>query len=130
MRRRILLVDDEVAILLTMRAILEMSGFEVETASSASEAEEKLRADGAFQMVITDMKMERDTAGFDVVRAVRNNGCDAAIAILTAHPDFGADWKKEGADSLWIKPIDTAELLGELEDLLAQHKKRETFAKQ
>ncbi len=33
MKRRILLVDDELAILLTLKAILEMNGFEVETAS-------------------------------------------------------------------------------------------------
>ena len=35
MKRRILLVDDELAILLTLRAVLEMNGFEVETAASA-----------------------------------------------------------------------------------------------
>ena len=35
MKRRILLVDDELAILLTLRAILEMNEFEVDTASSA-----------------------------------------------------------------------------------------------
>ena len=42
MKRRILVVDDELAILLTLRAILEMNGFEVETAASAKEAEKKL----------------------------------------------------------------------------------------
>ena len=42
MKRRILLVDDELAILLTLKAILEMNGFEVETAASAREAEQKL----------------------------------------------------------------------------------------
>jgi len=35
MKRRILLVDDELAILLTLKAILEINGFEVETATSA-----------------------------------------------------------------------------------------------
>ena len=39
MKRRILLVDDELAILLTLRAILEMNGFEVDTAASAKEAQ-------------------------------------------------------------------------------------------
>jgi len=64
MKRRILLVDDELAILLTLRAILEMNGFEVETAASAHEAEGKL-ANGDFHMVITDMRMETETAGYD-----------------------------------------------------------------
>ena len=40
--RRILLVDDELAILLTLKAILELNGFSVETAASAKEAEKKL----------------------------------------------------------------------------------------
>ena len=38
MKRRILLVDDEVAVLLTLKAVLEISGFDVEMASSAREA--------------------------------------------------------------------------------------------
>ena len=60
MKRRILLVDDELAILLTLKAILNMNGFEVETAGSAREAEQKLGR-GRFEMVITDMNMERRT---------------------------------------------------------------------
>ena len=43
MKRRILLVDDEPAILLTLKALLEIHGFEVETASSARDAKSKLR---------------------------------------------------------------------------------------
>ena len=70
MKRRILLVDDEIPILLTLKAILEMNDFEVETAESAREAEQKLDA-GTFQMVITDMRMETDTAGYDVLRAAK-----------------------------------------------------------
>ena len=42
MKRRILLVDDELAILLTLKAVLEINGFEVETATSAAEAKSKL----------------------------------------------------------------------------------------
>ena len=44
MKRRILLVDDELAILLTLKAVLEMNDFEVETAASAREARTKLKA--------------------------------------------------------------------------------------
>ena len=44
MKRRILLVDDELAILLTLKAILEIHGFEVETAASGREAISKLKA--------------------------------------------------------------------------------------
>ena len=81
MKRRILVVDDELAILLTLRAILEMNGFEVETAASAKEAEKKLSGN-SFHMVITDMRMEHETAGYDVIRAARKQTYNPATAIL------------------------------------------------
>jgi DNA-binding response OmpR family regulator len=120
MRRRILLVDDELAILLTLRAILEMNDFEVDTASSAKEAERKLKA-GVFEMVITDMRMETETAGYDVIRAARQLPYNPATAILTAYPSLGNEWRNHGAQSLLVKPVNTAELLRQIEALLITH---------
>jgi len=120
MKRRLLLVDDELAILLTLKAILELNGFEVETAESAKEAEQKLRA-GEYHMVITDMKMEHDRAGYDVIRAAKATKYDPAIAILTAFPSLGSEWKNHGAESLLVKPVGTKELLMQLEALLIRH---------
>ena len=74
MKRRILLVDDELAILLTLKTILEIHGFDVETAASAKEAVSKLKAN-SYHMVITDMKMEHDKAGYEVIAF--SNGKDA-----------------------------------------------------
>src|ERR1044071_6769520 len=73
MKRRILLVDDELAILLTLKAIFELLDFEVETALSAKEAVSRLN-NGRFHMVITDMKMEHDKAGYDVIHAAKASG--------------------------------------------------------
>jgi DNA-binding NtrC family response regulator len=120
MKRRILLVDDELAILLTLKAILEMNGFEVETAASAREAKQKLAA-GVFAMVITDMRMESETAGYDVISAARSQAYSPATAILTAYPNLGGDWKSAGAESLLVKPMNTNELLRQLEALLITH---------
>ncbi len=120
MTRRILLVDDELAILLTLKAILEMNGFEVETASSAREAKQKLSA-GVFSMVITDMRMETETAGYEVIRAARSQAYNPATAILTAYPNLGGDWKSEGAESLLVKPMNTNDLLRQIEALLVTH---------
>src|SRR5947209_16422732 len=123
MKRRILLVDDELAILLTLKAILEINGFEVETAASAKEAKGKL-AGGAFQMVITDMRMETETAGYDVIREAKKQEYDPAVAILTAFPLLGSDWKEEGADSMLVKPMNTNDLLRQIEALLVSHEDR------
>ena len=120
MTRRILLVDDELAILLTLKAILEMNGFEVETAASAREAKQKLIG-GTFEMVITDMRMENETSGFEVIRAARSQAYNPATAILTAYPNLGSDWKTEGAESLLVKPMNTGDLLRQIEALLVTH---------
>jgi len=123
MKRRILLVDDELAILLTLKAILEINGFEVETAASAKEARGKLSA-GTYQMVITDMRMETETAGYDVIREAKKQDYDPAVAILTAFPLLGSDWKEEGADSMLVKPMNTNDLLRQIEALLIAHEDR------
>ncbi|HWR37802.1 MAG TPA: response regulator [Clostridia bacterium] len=125
MKRRILLVDDELAILLTLKAILEMNDFEVETAASAKEAEQKLD-NGIFEMVITDMRMETETAGYDVIRAARQQNYNPATAILTAYPSLGTEWKTRGAQSLLVKPVNTHDMLRQLEALLVSHQNNKT----
>lgn len=120
MKRRILLVDDELAILLTMKAILEIHGFDVETAPSAKEAISKLKA-GSYHMVITDMKMEHDKAGYQVIRAARKTDYNPAVGVLTAYPLLGSDWKTEGAQSMLVKPMNTDDLLRQIEAILVQH---------
>jgi DNA-binding response OmpR family regulator len=120
MKRRILLADDELAILLTLKAVLEINGFEVDTAASAQEAVAKLQT-SAYHMVITDMKMEEEESGYDVIRAARQTEYDPAVAILTAYPLLGTDWKAKGAQSMLVKPMNTDDLLRQIEALLVQH---------
>ena len=120
MKRRILLVDDELAILLTLKAILEINGFDVDTAISAKEGLAKLKT-GTYDMVITDMKMETEHSGYDVVRAAKKAEYKPATAILTAYPMLGTDWKQEGAQSMLVKPMNTEDLLRQIEVLLIQH---------
>ena len=128
MKRRILLVDDELAILLTLRAILEMNGFEVDTAASSKEAEHKMK-DGVYEMVITDMRMGSETAGYDVIRTARQQPYDPATAVLTAYPSLGDEWKSQGAHTLLVKPVNTPELLVQLEALLITHQDAKVHAR-
>jgi len=120
MKRRILLVDDEVAILLTLQAVLEINGFEVETAASAREAKLKIR-NNQYHMVITDMRMESDSAGSEVVTAARKSPCRPAVAMLTAFPLSGSDGDEPDADEVLVKPMNTNDLLVQIEALLVTH---------
>ncbi|HLJ76769.1 MAG TPA: response regulator [Acidobacteriaceae bacterium] len=120
MKRRILLVDDDVAILLTLKAVLEISGFEVETAASAREAKMRLKSN-EYHMVITDLRMENDTAGQEVAAAARRAPNRPAVAILTAYPPADEEWVTASSDKLLVKPMNTQDLLRQLEALLVAH---------
>lgn len=120
MKRRILLVDDDVAVLLTLKAVLEMHDFDVQTAGSVAEAVKKLES-GSFHMVITDMRMETETAGWQVVQAARAQEYRPATAILTAYPPPDSNWQDRGAQSLLVKPIGTKDLVRQIEALLVNH---------
>jgi len=123
MRRRILLVDDEVAVLLTLKAVLEISGFDVDTAASAREGVSKLHT-REYQMLITDMRMEHDVAGVEVIKAARAAAYHPAVALLTAFPLAEEDWQEMGADQLLVKPMHTRILLQQIEDLIASHEQK------
>jgi DNA-binding response OmpR family regulator len=123
MRRRILLVDDEVAVLLTLKAVLEISGFDVDTAASAREGVSKLHT-REYHMLITDMRMEHDVAGVEVIKAARSAAYHPAVALLTAFPVAEEDWQEMGADQLLVKPMHTRILLKQIEDLIASHERK------
>jgi CheY-like chemotaxis protein len=138
MKRRILLVDDDLAVLLTLKAVLELHGFEVETAGSSPEAFARLES-GVYHMVISDLRMETEDAGMEVIRAARRQRYDPATALLTAYPPSidwdekppaskaGAkpcdseSWSAENPASLLIKPLGTGDLLRQIEALLVTH---------
>jgi DNA-binding response OmpR family regulator len=123
MKRRILLVDDEVAVLLTMKAVLEISGFDVDTAASAREGKHCLRSH-EYHMVITDMRMESDESGHEVIQAARTAPYHPAVALLTAFPVEDDDWEQMGADKLLLKPMHTRVLLQQIDQLFAAHERK------
>jgi DNA-binding response OmpR family regulator len=127
MKRRILLVDDELAILLTLKAVLEISGFEVETAASAREAKSRIK-NHHYHMVITDMRMESESAGLEVVKAAKAADYKPAVAMLTAFPLPGSEWREAGLDQMLVKPMNTTDLIHQLEALLVSHEDKKQKA--
>ena len=103
---RILIVDDEPSIVALLRLVLEGENYEVETAASGAEAIRKL-AEQSFELVLTDLRMETPTAGFEVVRSARRNFPDMPVAVLTAFPVPTNDWRQAGADVLFMKGTDS-----------------------
>ncbi len=120
MKRRILLVDDEVAVLLTLKAVLEISGFDVDTATSAREGKARIKH-REYEMVITDMRMEGERAGEEVINAAKAASYNPAVALLSAFPVDEDALADMGADKVLVKPMHTRQLLQQLEALYVRH---------
>ena len=133
MKRRILLVDDNLAVLLTLKAVLELHGFEVETASSKTEAFARMES-GVYHMVISDLRMETEDAGLEVIRAAHRQHYVPATALLTAFPPTEEQLAshpplENQPDSMLVKPLGTRELIRQIEALLIHHADRQHLKK-
>jgi len=125
MKRRILLVDDDLTVLLTLKAVLELHGFEVEIAQSTAEAFQRMDT-AVYHMVISDLKMETDEAGLEVIRAAHRQSYAPATALLTAFPpseenSHDGSRANDRPDSLLVKPVGTRDLVRQIEALLIRH---------
>jgi DNA-binding response OmpR family regulator len=82
-------------------------------------------------MIITDMRMESEEAGAEVIRSAREAVYKPAIALLTAFPVADDYWQEMGADRMLVKPMHTRILLEQIEKLLTSHqnKKAKSAAK-
>src|SRR5512146_2499343 len=113
----VLLVDDDPPILQTLKSVLETRNFSVATACSAGDAVRTLAAD-AFDLVVTDMRMETPTAGFEVVRSAKDHPEHPVVVILTAYPIPAPEWRAAGADALFMKGSGIVRILDDLERMV------------
>jgi response regulator RpfG family c-di-GMP phosphodiesterase len=107
---RVLLVDDEEAIRLSLSMFLTRSGYEVETASSALQALEMLDA-GRFSLMLSDIRMPGMTGVELVPKALASNP-DLAIVMLTAVNDAptATEALSRGAMGYLTKPVELPDL--------------------
>lgn len=113
----ILIVDDEPSIRSMLGAVFESDGYQVTTAVDAADGSAKLAASD-FDVVITDMRMESATSGYDVVRAARGKNHPPPVIIMTAYPVADERWRAEGAHVVLGKPVPVLELLGIVQQLI------------
>ncbi|MBI2690130.1 MAG: response regulator transcription factor [Acidobacteria bacterium] len=123
MNSRILLVEDEPGLVLTVSDLLMNEGYEVEAAMDG-EAGLMKATSTAFDLIILDVMLPKRN-GFDVCRDLRQRGYDTAILMLTAKTQVvdRVVGLKLGADDYLNKPFDPSELLARVEALLRRVKK-------
>jgi two-component system alkaline phosphatase synthesis response regulator PhoP len=124
MSSRILLVEDEPGLSLTVTDLLEAEGYQVDTAMDGPSGLSKAGG-GDYDLVVLDVMLP-GKSGFDVCRELRQKGCDTAILMLTAktHVVDRVVGLKLGADDYLSKPFDPAELLARVESLLRRIPKK------
>jgi two-component system alkaline phosphatase synthesis response regulator PhoP len=123
MSARILLVEDEPGLSLTLSDLLVNEGYDVDTAMDGVTGLERA-AKGAFDLVVLDLMLPRMN-GLEVCRELRRRGKDVAILMLTAKSQLTdrVAGLKLGADDYLTKPFEPPELLARIEALLRRTKK-------
>ncbi len=118
MSSRILLVEDEPGLVLTLTDLMTAEGYEVEAVGDGDAALTRAEM-GGFQLMILDLMLPKRT-GFEVCRSLRQRGADLAILMLTARSQVvdRVVGLRIGADDYLTKPFDPAELLARVAALL------------
>jgi len=106
-RPKILFVDDEPAIRLTLPAILEGFGFDVRAVASVPEALHLITTE-KFEILISDLNIGQPSDGFTVVSAMRRTQPTVPTFILTGYPAFETALEaiRLQVDDYLVKPAD------------------------
>ncbi len=85
--KRVLFVDDEPSIRVTLPAILKRNGFDVTAVGTVAEAIAAI-SQTQFDILLSDLNIGEPGDGFTVVSAMRRVQPQARSFILTGYPDF------------------------------------------
>jgi signal transduction histidine kinase len=107
---RVLIVDDEESVVLTVRGVLELDGYAITATTSAVEAMALLEQND-FEVVLTDLRMD-DLDGTDLLKAVVEGSSETAAIVLTGYASLDSAVRvlRQGAYDYLVKPCDPDEL--------------------
>ena len=118
---RMLFVDDEPSIRLTLPAILRMHGHAVVVAATVSEALAAIQTQ-KFDVLISDLNIGNPGDGFTVVSAMRRTQPECVTLILTGYPGFETALQaiRSQVDDYLVKPTQIERLVETIERKLAE----------
>jgi CheY-like chemotaxis protein len=116
--KRILVVDDESILRVTLTAELKKEGYTVSSAGDGDIAIEMLQTE-YFDLILLDIKMP-NVDGYEVLRFVKQKHPTTKVIVLTGYGDLrnALDSKGLGADSFVVKPYEFADLLSTIQRVL------------
>lgn len=118
----ILIIDDEASIRLLYEDVLTEQGHHVLTAESGSEGLQKLQEQPA-DLVILDIKLKSES-GLDVLQRIVRQHPGLPVILCSAYISFQDDYTSWLAERYVVKSSDPAELLQEVNKVLAQNKEK------
>jgi DNA-binding NtrC family response regulator len=110
----VLIIDDEAAIRESLQTLLELEGYEVETASDGDEGLARL-ADHPYDLVLLDFAMpERN--GIEILQDIRERDSELAVIMITAYGtvENAVNAMQSGATNFIQKPWDNEKLLADV----------------
>src|SRR4051812_19679373 len=118
MAYRVLIIEDEPGLVLTLTDLLASEGYEVESATDGVSGLQ-LAMEGAFDLILLDVMLPGKN-GFDVCRDLRARDVTTPVMMLTARGQVidKVLGLKLGADDYLTKPFEPMELLARMEALL------------
>jgi two-component system alkaline phosphatase synthesis response regulator PhoP len=116
--KRILLIEDENGLVITLTDRLIKEGYVVSHAGDGAKGE-RMAVDGPCDVILLDVMLPKK-GGFDVLRDIRKEGITTPVLMLTARGQVGEKvvGLKLGADDYLTKPFEMLELLARIESLL------------
>lgn len=132
-RARVLVVDDNEAVRVSLCAILEKHGFEATSAGDVSAALRFISSE-KYDVLLTDLHMPGAGDGLTVVSAMRHANPDAVTLLLSSFPEMSAAANAilMQTDEILVKPMNIPDLLDAITQRLAKgplHKRKvETLA--
>ncbi len=114
----IAVVDDEESVRKALQRLIRSAGFAVETFPSGAEFLKSIE-DHAPACVVLDLHMP-DVNGFEVQAALRHNGSNVPVVVITGHdtPEARARVMKNGARAYLRKPVDDQMLLDAINEAI------------
>jgi DNA-binding NtrC family response regulator len=119
-KAKVLVVDDEPAVLSTYKMILEQSGYDAVAASTSREAIKAI-SNMDFDLILSDFSLEQQHTGFEVIGAAKKKNKNVACCILTGYATLEtADQAEAQGIGILYKPIDIEEFLQTTKKLLGE----------
>lgn len=126
-KKCILIIDDDISILTSLKSLLEMNGFWVDTAKNGREAMTRV-SNGFYNLALIDIRLP-DMEGTELLLAFQQLGLKMKKIVITGYSteEYAIDSLNLGADGYLKKPVMPGKLLDFVANKLAEQEAEDTL---